>query len=824
MRTLPTGMLAKLKSKVFTGTTKTPTARLSVGGAVTSFSGGAGTSGSPYQIRTQAELQLVSSYLGKYFILMSDIKISGTFTPIGSIFTGNFNGNFKHIVDLNISNGADYTGLFARLSSGAQITNLVLKNATISGTNYVGSFVGYSEGLLIKCATHNCNIIGSGDYVGAIAGEYRRRDISNPNGGMGNQLYSQGTVTGVNYVGGIFGRVYATPASDTSFVYITSCESRVTINATSKCGGIVGGNYLDSSAGTYSTSYIYKCLTIGNINGTSQYQGGILGYQSANVESKGESLIHRCIVISNAIDGGGTKAGRIMYIDPTYSYLSDNWGLSTCTNNGSTTFPSPHEGPQYKDGLDKTLANLQTQSTYESNQWIFDSSRWFMTISGDYFPTLAWVNTYLNAAESFISADIEISNLRITREQGANSQRMTATIPNIATNDINSIGNYSPESGINPTFANILLPGAAIQAYMGYGSDEVQVFEGAIDDVLVENDSGDCQITLECRDDASLLLDQIVNDGGSPTLYYLNYVNKLISYIVEDLLAKAGITSYTVDQVNLDAIAFKTFDRCTYADAIEWCQTISAFELIVDETGHFYFKEATDRQPEKTDEAIVLSGVLNSNISLYPVVTNSIRVRSAAGGGGTLYSSTTDYEITAGTVSTNWKIKRRVGSTISNGATVYVTYVYAAYVFQQGYDIYSLSYKYSRRDIYAKVIVKGLASDGETVTSGTYSVSTPSTWGITSQKVLFIDEEGLDTDAKCLDAANEIGNDMIKKYRECEFAAIAVPWLQVGDCIQVVETSSGISEIYRILSMELESNAEGNYMYISCLHYGYAPG
>lgn len=64
---------------------------------------------------------------------------------------------------------------------------------------------------------------------------------------------------------------------------------------------------------------------------------------------------------------------------------------------------------------------------------------------------------------------------------------------------------------------------------------------------------------------------------------------------------------------------------------------------------------------------------------------------------------------------------------------------------------------------------------------------------------------------------------MIRRVREVNFSAVAVPWLQPGDCVQVIEYASTISEIYRITSIDLELDPEGFIMTCAAYHYGYAP-
>jgi len=79
------------------------------------------------------------------------------------------------------------------------------------------------------------------------------------------------------------------------------------------------------------------------------------------------------------------------------------------------------------------------------------------------------------------------------------------------------------------------------------------------------------------------------------------------------------------------------------------------------------------------DEPVVLTGVVAVNLRhalIFPGATGGVRVSSAAGQTGTVYtegtSSTNDYAINY----TNGTIQRSTVSTIPTGSTVYVTYAY----------------------------------------------------------------------------------------------------------------------------------------------------
>lgn len=167
-----------------------------------------------------------------------------------------------------------------------------------------------------------------------------------------------------------------------------------------------------------------------------------------------------------------------------------------------------------------------------------------------------------------------------------------------------------------------------------------------------------------------------------------------------------------------------------------------------------------------TNEAIVLTGTATTFLSRFPVQSGSEVVTNTAG--TVTYVRDVDYVIN---YADGGIARTAVGSAISSGQTVHVDYTY-----------------------------------------------------VDSDRVLFVEIPELDSDAKCQTAANQMGNDMIRRTREASFVAVGNPFLQVGDTVQVIESSTTISELYRILSLELELDAEGfMIMSITAYHYGFAP-
>jgi len=95
------------------------------------------------------------------------------------------------------------------------------------------------------------------------------------------------------------------------------------------------------------------------------------------------------------------------------------------------------------------------------------------------------------------------------------------------------------------------------------------------------------------------------------------------------------------------------------------------------------FDKTNSKYAAKIDEAVVLTGVVASNLkrgSIFGGPAGGVRVASAPGMSGTTYVEGVDYTVNY----TNGQVVRTGGSTIPSGSTVYVTYQFL--LLEQDYD------------------------------------------------------------------------------------------------------------------------------------------
>ncbi len=214
-----------------------------------------------------------------YYKMTGSIDLNGITYPdafISQNYFGNFDGNNNTIYNMVIE-GDSNLGLFAKFSGN--IKDLELKNVNINGTgdyigalagevvdgsvrnckssgsvngrSYVGGLVGYNSGNLISCGS-STNTSGTNSGIGGLVG-YNEGDCI--------KCFSDCTVIGSFSVGGFAGESYGP---------VSMCFSSGNVSGTYNVGGFCGM----SQAGY---SIISNCYSLSNVSGE-DYIGGFTGY------------------------------------------------------------------------------------------------------------------------------------------------------------------------------------------------------------------------------------------------------------------------------------------------------------------------------------------------------------------------------------------------------------------------------------------------------------------------------------------------------------------------------------------------------------------
>ena len=290
----------------------------------------------------------IDDFYGKTITLAADTTLitygkswnSGKgWIPIGhtypNIFKGIFDGNFQSIFDLFINNpyvdpfnyGYDSgTGFFGCVI-GAEIKNLSIVNADITGGSSIGAVVGNAES---SCIIANCNVIGSvngGSTIGGVAGRVFSSSI--------DSCSAIGTVAGnSDSLGGIVG--FIKDESSLSNSYFKGDVFGIDSN---NVGG-VAGNVSGASCS------VTKCYATGSVSALGSYVGGVVGRIECD-----NGIVADCVALNSSISGNPAKraVGSVYF---NRSKLSNNYALSGMAGSTDNKLYPIDVGHDKTDGKD----------------------------------------------------------------------------------------------------------------------------------------------------------------------------------------------------------------------------------------------------------------------------------------------------------------------------------------------------------------------------------------------------------------------------------------------------------------------------------------
>jgi hypothetical protein len=308
-----------------------------------------------------------------------DVNSVGTSSYIGG-FVGQNSGTISDCFVTGDVKGYHEVGGMAGLNWDGDIRNCHSEGNVI-GNNQVGGLIGYH---LEAYASNNYALghVSGNDRVGGLIGQ-----ITNHHGNTNViDCYAKGNVQGNERIGGLVGFSYK---GYEGRIYITRCCAWGEVTGNTLVGGLVG--FTDD----YPGNIISKCYSIGNVNLTSDYGGGLIGENNGTVSN--------CCARGNVIGSAASQyiGGLIGYNDgmTSYSYAAGN--VIGSTNNVGGLIGDLYHGPiSYcfwditTGGLDngfgtpKTTEQMQLKDTFVGSGWNFISV--WAICEGISYPRLQW--------------------------------------------------------------------------------------------------------------------------------------------------------------------------------------------------------------------------------------------------------------------------------------------------------------------------------------------------------------------------------------------------------------------------------------------------
>lgn len=368
---------------------------------------GDGSSGSPYQVSSAADLAQVGLNCGmsKSYLQTADITLTGTnnLSPIGSTttpplgqagqaFTGTYDGGNYTISGLNQSNtsaSSNYRlGLFSEVTD-ATIKNLTLSNAsltlsaTLSSMNdyiYAGALIGrlfpstgasitninVNNSTISVASTTNGRAVGGG-VIGGIGG--------------GNPTVSYSSATNVTITGSTTSSGYVHVGGFAGLAYggtLSSLSSSGSVQATHTGGAtnqLMAGGLIGDWQGSAAIQNVYSTTSVTGIapNGANYWGlGGLIGITSAGSLKNTYATGTINGTQATALCATAGRCGGLVGTDFASGHSNNFWDTTT---SGKSTSPV---------GTGKTTAEMKTAATFTGAGW--DTSIW--NIQDGQYPTL----------------------------------------------------------------------------------------------------------------------------------------------------------------------------------------------------------------------------------------------------------------------------------------------------------------------------------------------------------------------------------------------------------------------------------------------------
>ena len=408
---------------------------------------GSGTESNPYLIYTIDDINnIIYDYEG-YYKFMNDVDVTGlTVANIGSDtypFTGTIDGNGHKLIGLTKSSTSKYLG-FINYATNATIKDLTLENVNISGSDFTGGLIGYSNGRATITNTNVSGRITGRNYIGGLVGYVNNANSnvtikdnnvvnnlpstrasyayygglvgyinsSNANINLNNNNVNNSITTNGQYVGGLVGRIYANAGNLT----INNNEVQGDFDSTSSYVGGLIGNISKNSSGEIQMD---DNKVTGKFIGTSSNIGGLAGNIScytSNLSIKNDQ------VISSEIRGSGSVGGFIGHLDSSSGKITVKDYELNNTITGTSSYTGGIFGYIYTSGPIE-ISNIKDTSKVTGSSYTGNIAGYLYTYNtatlSDIFlnGTTTGTSGYAGAIAGYIGS----KNLNITKVESHNN-------------------------------------------------------------------------------------------------------------------------------------------------------------------------------------------------------------------------------------------------------------------------------------------------------------------------------------------------------------------------------------------------------------------
>ena len=588
---------------------------------------------------------------------------------------------------------------------------------------------------------------------------------------------------------------------------------RVSVPKMTQSGRLVLSGVMPKYSSVIETSFPYLYIWVsddGGLSWTKKYSRTYLNWiDSVGQVEEWEDVLY-CevqyfsgqIYILKSSDGG-----------ETWSFILTDFSKSTFSDRGSGT---KYYGSFFNDTKNNVLLRI-CPSIY-SGAGIYklnaggdpleeDSWEFLMTIytNWEHNPRISYIGAYTGISWSdredrcIILALSDVPSERLIAESiDISYQKAGASSSSVAFDNYSGV--LSPDKP--GRWNKVFWPNTKIRIRQGYGLDVYQTFNGYIDDV--DMSSYPHILEIKMRDELKRALDQEVSFNEISTV---TLTGTLESMFVE-LAYSAGFTDVEVEPTGITMTL--EFNQQQYSDAFQTLCELSGFIYDSTEFGKLRFYEDKNRQPEKVEVISLLEAGVQLSEDTLVVGLDSVTYLDNPMVRDEDYSI--DYE--------NGIIFRIPTGSIPEEGSVEVTYVYAAWTFEEGKDLIQLKYNISDSELYAKIVVTGKADEDGKNKSGEVKSTVAVTYKVGGKKVMRVSTE-FETNEECLAHAQKLDYLQKVRARKISFSAIAIPDLKIGDCIRVLETSTTISDIYRITDLSFTQDSKKYTMSVSANYFGY---